>query len=78
MKLLLQAIAIFFLFTSSRISQTKPPMFEIRVTFEIGNYAKLHKVIVDAKNIIDAREKAQRVVQYKLSTRVISSREIKR
>ncbi len=70
---LLQAITIILLFTSSGASQIKPRMFEIRDDSKIDNCSKRHTVIVEAKNIYDAREKAQRVVQYKLQTNVISS-----
>lgn len=78
MKLLSEAIAIILLFTSSGVPETKPRMFEIRVDSKIDNCTKRHNVIVETKNIFDAREKAQRVVQYKLTTKVISSREMKK
>ena len=76
MKTSIQLLIIFFLFSSFILPQTKPRMFEVRVESKIENCTKRHTVMVEAKNIYDAREK--RVVQYKLSTRVISSREVKR
>lgn len=77
MKKTVRLTAMVFLFSSFTSIQPKPRMFEVRVESKIENCSKRHNVIVEAKNIYDAREKAERVVRYKLSTKVITSREIK-
>ncbi|WP_140936854.1 hypothetical protein [Sphingobacterium lumbrici] len=64
--------------TSSSPTQSRPRMFEVRVESKIDGCVRRHEVTVEAKNIDDARIKAQRVVQSKLTTRVTNTREIKR
>ena len=76
--MIIRLIAIVFLFSSFSTAQTKPRMYEVRVESRIENCAKRHLIMVEGKNINDARQKAERIVQYKMTTKVISSREIKR
>lgn len=51
------------LFSSSRPNDAR--IFEVQVESRIEGCVRRHKVMVEAKNISDAREKAQRIVQYK-------------
>lgn len=71
------ACVLLFLCTAS-LEQTRERIFEMRVESRIDGCVRRHDVRVEAKNIHDARVKAQRVVQTKLTTRVTNSREIKR
>lgn len=79
MKLLFNTITLAsLLFTASSPDQTRPRMFEVRVESKIDGCVRRHEVTVEAKNIYDARDKAQRVVQHKLTTRVMNAKEITR
>lgn len=76
--LLSTAIVILLFLCSSSSEQIRPRLFEVRVESKIDGCVRRHEVTVEAKNIDDARIKAQRVVQSKLTTRVTNTREIKR
>ena len=69
--------ATVLLLTSFIAFQSRTRMFEVRVEAKINSCISRHDVIVEARNIQDAREKAQRVVQTRLATKAIRVKEIK-
>ena len=78
MKNSLLIILISLLLSGSTPISSSSRMFEVRVESKIEGCVRRHTVMVEAKNIYDAREKAQRIVQHKLTTRVTNTKEIKR
>lgn len=78
MKLILYLFSLSLLLSSSAPSESRARVFDVRVESKIEGCVRRHTVMVEAKNIYDAREKAQRIVQHKLTTRVTNSKEIKR
>lgn len=76
-KLIPLAIAA-FLFSSAAPTQSRARMFEVRVEARINNCISRHDVVVEARHQADAREKARRVVQAKLTTKATRVKEIKR
>ena len=69
---------ICLLFTSSSTSvQPRTRMFEVRVEARISSSRTMHDVVGEARNLADARAKAQRVVQARLTTKATRVKEIK-
>lgn len=66
------------LFTGSTPpAQSGGKMYEVRVEARINNCLTKHDVIVEAKNLHEAKEKARRVVQAKLTTKAPRAKQIR-
>ncbi len=71
-------IFVSLLLSGFGLEQVRPRMFQVRVESKIDGCVRRHDVMVEARNMYDARDKARRIVQHKLTTRVTNSKEIKR
>jgi len=58
--------------------QSRARMFEVRIEAKINSCISRHNVVVEARNMQDAREKARRVVHTRLVTKAVRVNEIKR
>lgn len=78
MKSLIISFLLILLFIGSTPpAQSRGRMYEVWVEARINNCLTRHDVIVEARTLHEAREKARRVVQAKLTTKAVKAKEVK-